>query len=145
MKASTLLIGTIVLISFFGFLAFQIKKQKNPDITLKEFLNSGKEPPSMKTILIGLVFGIVFGFIDNAGLWFGMDALDKYLPGGPLTKAGYGNTYSDFLGATLGTFIGIIFKTLMPVDNIPIWADTIGILIGCLLGIFIPKALTGKN
>ena len=84
-------------------------------------------------------FGIVFGFIDNAGLWFGINSLEKYIPGGILDKAGWGNTYSDFLGATLGTSIAIILKTFMPISNVPIWTDSIGVLIGCILGIYIPK------
>jgi len=45
------------------------------------------------------------------------------------------------LGATLGTFVGLILKNLSSVENTPIWAEIIGIVIGCLLGILIPKLI----
>lgn len=56
---------------------------------------------------------IVFGFIDNAGLFFGgvyLEELFAKLPAADDANvlAGYGNTYSDFLGAFLGTFCGLI-------------------------------------
>ena len=34
-------------------------------------------PPS-KTVMVGMVSGMVFGFIDNAGLFLGMDVLDPF-------------------------------------------------------------------
>ena len=58
---------------------------------------------------------------------------------------GYGNTFSDFLGSFLGTFAGVIIKNITGVTDTPIWSDTIGIVIGCLLGIYIPSAITGKK
>lgn len=45
------------------------------------------------------------------------------------------------MGATLGTFVGLILKNLSSVENTPIWAEIIGIVIGCLLGILIPKLI----
>ena len=111
-----------------------------------EFINNGKLP-SLKNILIGLLFGVVFGFLDNFGLWIGINKLEKYLPGGLLTKAALGNTYSDFLGATIGTSISIIAKDSVNYDNDnePIWINSIGIFIGCILGLFLGRLITNTN
>lgn len=89
---------------------------------------------------------IVFGFIDNAGLFFGgvyLEELFEKLPGGDDANvlAGYGNTYSDFLGSFLGTFCGLIIANITSVNDGPIWANSLGIVIGCLLGILIPKMI----
>ena len=151
MNAIYFLLLSLMLILITGLFAFIIhnkvqKKKKKKKKTFLEFINRG-EIPEFKQLLIGASFGIVFGFIDNAGLWFGMNALDKYLPGGPLTKAALGNTFSDFLGATFGTFISIILFDLLDYDDNdqPIWTNAIGIVIGCIIGLYIPRLITGKS
>lgn len=101
--------------------------------------------PSLLSILTGMAANIVFGIIDNGGLFFGMSALDPFLPEGELTRAGLGNTFSDGLGAFLGTFSGVIIKSITKIDDTPIWSDAVGIVIGCLLGLYIPKYITGKQ
>jgi hypothetical protein len=101
--------------------------------------------PSLVSILTGMASNIVFGMIDNGGLFFGMDALNPFLPKGDLTRAGLGNTFSDGLGAFLGTFSGIIIKSITKVNDTPLWSDAIGIVIGCLIGLYVPKYITGKN
>ena len=88
---------------------------------------------------------IIFGFIDNAGLFFGMDALDPYLPGGELTKAGYGNTFSDALGVSLGTFIGFMVEKASDIKETSLIGDIIGIVLGCLLGVMLPKLIMCKG
>ena len=143
-NVTNLIIGSVILIIVTGIIAYNTEKKNNPELSVSEFL-SFSPFPSLKSIMTGMTSGLVFGFIDNAGLWFGMDALDPYLPGGALTKAGYGNTFSDFLGSFLGTFAGIIIKNVTGITDTPLWSDTIGVVIGCLLGIFIPAAITGKQ
>lgn len=95
--------------------------------------------------MLSLIFGIIFGFIDNIGLWFGISKLEKYMYGGTKMKAALGNTYSDGMGALVGTCISIIAKDLYNYDDnddkAPLWVDPIGIVIGCLIGIFIGKLL----
>ena len=142
-KLIILILSTVILILGFFLISFYIvntklRKKNKKQLSLKNFFNNNSDLKIGK-LLIGMSFGIVFGFIDNAGLWFGINSLEKYIPGGILDKAGWGNTYSDFLGATLGTSIAIILKTFMPISNVPIWTDSIGVLIGCILGIYIPK------
>lgn len=142
-KLIILILSTIILILGFFLISFYIvntklRKKNKKQLSIKKFFNNNSDLKIGK-LLIGMSFGIVFGFIDNAGLWFGINSLEKYIPGGILDKAGWGNTYSDFLGATLGTSIAIILKTFIPISNVPIWTDSIGVLIGCILGIYIPK------
>jgi hypothetical protein len=143
-RASSLIFWSIVLIVVVGSIAFRMEKKKNPDLTVKQFLSLSPFP-STKSIMTGMASGLVFGFIDNAGLWFGMDALDPHLPKGPLTKAGLGNTYSDAVGSFLGTFAGVIIQNMTGIKEVPIWSEAVGVVMGCLLGILIPRALTGKT
>ena len=145
-----ILANIVILFSFF-FIAYwyklyTLKKKGKHPITIIEFLNTGKLP-SLRDLLVGLSFGIVFGFLDNFGLWMGMDSLGKYIPGNALTKSAWGNTYSDFLGATTGTFIAIMAEDYFNYndDNEPIWINTVGIFIGCILGMIIGKMITGKS
>lgn len=100
---------------------------------------------TFKQVLVGMMSNLIFGFIDNAGLFFGMDALDPFISGGELTKAGFGNTFSDALGSFLGTFVGTSIQNYTLVTDWPLYAEVIGIIIGCLLGVYIPQAITGKK
>lgn len=124
------------------------------------------EKPGLSVIIPGLVFGLVFGFIDNAGLISGLEALDtpfsvisKLLIGSPPsdknslkryneklegTTSGLGNLFSDGLGVTLGAFFGNLATRLFPSKiQQPIWVDMVGVSLGCILGIIIP--ITLKN
>lgn len=147
-----LIVVSLVLILFFGMLDYMVTNNEHkkgrpnaPDLSIVKFLNNGIDNPSMKSILVGMSSGMVFGFIDNAGLFFGMNALDPYLPGGPLSKAGYGNTYSDALGSFLSVFIGNLIQKSTGINNTPMWAESVGIIVGCLIGIYIPSMITGKK
>ena len=144
-----LLLGTVIMISLSIGVAFHVVNSKrvekgDRELTFMEFVNNDSKV-TLKQIIVGMSFGMIFGFIDNFGLWYGMDYLDPYLPGGNLTKAGYGNTYSDFIGSTMGTSISIILNTLYPVDEAPIWVNSLGIILGCLLGLYIPRYLSGRS
>jgi len=141
----------VIFLSFIVFLTYYLynyilKKKKKDTVSFSSYINQGNIPP-IKSVIVGLIFGIVFGFIDNFGLWMGLNHIEKYLPGGLLTKSGIGNIYSDFIGVVLGTSISIIAKELIDYNNDdqPLWVNTIGIVIGCILGMFIGILLTGKN
>ena len=138
-----LLTVSLLLIVGSGYAAFQSEKKKKPGLTLVQFL--GVNPmPSAKSVGVGMASGMIFGFIDNAGLFFGMDALEPFLPKNNLIAAGLGNTYSDALGGFLGTFCGIIVTNMTGIYEYPVWSETFGIIIGCLMGVYIPALLTGK-
>ena len=79
-----LTIRTIIMISLSLSIAYKTVNNKKresgePEVSVKEFINNGKTV-SLKQILVGMSFGMIFGFIDNFGLWYGMDYLDPYLP-----------------------------------------------------------------
>lgn len=106
----------------------------------------GLQPfPSIIAIFTGMIANIVFGIIDNGGLFFGMKALEPFMPSGELTRAGLGNTYSDTLGAFLGTFVGVIIRNWTRIDDTPLWANAVGITVGCLIGLYVPRYLTGMR
>ena len=122
-------------------------------MTVQEwFMGKRSWRPSPQSFAIGMASGLVFGFIDNFGLFFGMSALDGLIknkaPGGryELLQAGWGNTFSDGVGAFLGTFGGKIITDLSYVEgwtteedeNYPIVAEAIGIILGCMLGMLVP-------
>lgn len=144
------IIFTIVLVVVSFLVSFYVvnkyrKKNNKPELDIISFLNN-EQKLSFRSVFVGMSFGLVFGFIDNAGLWLGLTSFQKYIPGGILTKSGWGNTYSDGLGATLGTSVAVILKTIYPLETeSPIWVDTIGIILGCILGIYIPRLITGKK
>ena len=99
-----------------------------------------KDEMNLKIIVGGIMFGLIFGFMDNYFLITGLDIFEKYLPQDNKLKAGWGNTFSDFLGSILGTFISIIFINIFEIDQnkVPIWTNSIGMVIGCILGMYIP-------
>jgi hypothetical protein len=138
---------SLLLILGSGYVSYSLYMKNNPKSNFNEWLNGKKF--SMKSVMVGMASGVVFGFIDNAGLFFGMDALNPFLKELGITgeneKAGWGNTYSDFLGSSMGTFIGSIIISKTKIEESPIWADMLGIIVGCILGIYIPKALVGDK
>lgn len=155
MNLQRLLIVSTILIVIAGIFAFRVKKRKNPDLTMRQFLDLDMKflfsCDGLKVTMVGMAGGLMFGFIDNAGLWFGMDALEDKLRSMGITDAntlgGYGNTYSDAVGAFLGTFVSVIVSeyTNVDINNTPIWANAIGIIIGCLIGMYFGKMFGAKK
>jgi len=64
---------------------------------------------------------------------------------GKLTQAGIGNTYSDFLGSFLATFVGVLILNMSNISNVSILSEIVGIVIGCLLGIALPRLVSNKT
>ena len=133
----------IVVILSFAYLSYYIinnnhKKDPHDSKSFYKFLVG--EKISFKDLLTGLSFGIIFGFLDNFGLLIGISEITKNLPISNLAKSAIGNTYSDFLGASVGTFISIILKSYTNYDDSgkPFWLNMVGITSGCILGYFIP-------
>jgi len=160
-----LLLMSVGLIIGFGYLAFTMAKKKKIEdegssLSLSEFLlgehvvnEDGKFELSklfnmrfLKAFGIGATSSFIFGFIDNAGLFQGMASMDPFLPGGSLTKAAFGNTFSDGLGAFIGTFIGYMIITITGMkDTTPLLSEVVGVVAGCLFAIPVMARLTGKS
>ena len=86
----------------------------------------------------GIIFMMVFGIIDNAGIVLGMDIFNPIVNmfGDPKLSAMLGNTFSDVLGAIGGLMISWLFLKLFkvkPMENI--FSELIGVTIGCLIPI----------
>ena len=149
-KLSNLLYGSLAIIIIVGGICFtylkrHYKEKENRDYTLTEFINGEDLDkagfPKIKNVIVGMVFGMVFGFIDNAGMFFGMDALEPFLPVEGFVAAGIGNTYSSVLGAFLAAFLSNVIKISTGVDSVPVWSDAAGILVGAVGGIYIPPLI----
>jgi len=155
-----ILVIILVAIGTTGYASFQVWKDKQKllnkerlaenkiPLTIKQFIN-GSDNSNM-AIIVGMASGVIFGFIDNFGLFTGMSILDpilKKLPGAsdPNVFAGYGNTFSDAIGAFLGTFGGRLISDKFNKDEYPIWTEAVGIIIGCLIGIFVGKMVSGNK
>ena len=139
----------ILIISLAFFIAYKVRKyslknKSKKNQTFMQWFNQGKITP--KGLFVSLLFGIVFGFLDNFFLWMGIDNMTSFIPGGTLTKGAWGNTYSDFIGATVGAAIASIGVDLVGVDTSPpIWINAIAMPIGCIIGMLIGKAITTRN
>ena len=145
-KLSNLLWGSVIIILLVGGLCYNYLKthyqdKENREFTITEFINGTNSMPPMKNILVGMVFGTVFGFIDNAAMFFGMDALEPFLPTEGFIAAGLGNTYSSVLGAFLASFLSNVIKISTGVESVPVWSDAAGIIVGAILGIYIPPMI----
>lgn len=108
------------------------------------FMGFAGDAATIGGILVGFVSSTIFGLIDNGGLYFGMSSLDpifRSMKMDDLESAGWGNTFSDFLGAFLGTFIGKFVEKMSGVEKTALWSEVIGIVLGCILGIYIPKVI----
>ena len=120
-----------------------------------------------KNILCGLMLGLVFGFLDNFGLFFGSATLDgifyplgmrfakNVLPSGTEATnvhgfandmmAGFGNTFSDMMGVVLGSAALEIAKAGMAVDPTFWIGDILSMMIGCLAGVLAPSIVKNSG
>ncbi len=95
-----------------------------------------------RALSLGLAF-IIFGFLDNAIMLISGDLIDKTLAVtlgvSTLFAAGLGNTISDALGISAGRVVEQYFEAHLPKGDPPkalvIFAETLGIIIGCLCGL----------
>lgn len=98
---------------------------------------------TLRGIVLGGVFGFVFGLIDNLFLFIGLDNLIKYFPGNHMMKSGWSNTYSDVIASFVGTFAGSIMQTITKShgEEFPLWANSLGIFFGCVAGMYIGRVV----
>ena len=60
---------------------------------------------------------------------------------GSLTNAGVGNTYSDLLGSFLSTFVAVLISNASGITETSLISETIGIGLGCILGIVLARTI----
>jgi hypothetical protein len=144
-KAFTFILFVFVFLFSLSLITYRIKnvkyKKKNgKNMPFWTFLNGADRLPHWHDIIFGMVFGVVFGFLDNLFLFLGIDSLKEFMPSSSILQAGLGNTISDLIGAITGTYMTVIAKELFYYDDdaSPIWATTVGITLGCLLGLYLP-------
>lgn len=129
----------LIILTYFSFKNHNNVKKKNGEqsVSFYEFFNRTKKPLEYKTVLIGLIFGFLFGFIDNVGLVFGLDNFEHLIRGGTIIKATIGNTYSDGIGAFIGSAVSVIAKDYYgyDIEREPVWVNFAGVVIGCLAGV----------
>ena len=95
----------------------------------------------IKRFSVGASFSLVFGLIDNLGLFIGMGALEDTLMKmgyDSIVAAGLGNTFSDALGALAGGWVSaMLYKILKVKGEGTISQQIIGVTVGCLIPVFI--------
>jgi hypothetical protein len=64
---------------------------------------------------------------------------------GKLTQAGIGNTFSDCIGAFLATFVGVLIVNMSKISKTSLLSEVFGIVVGCLIGIMIPRMISPKS
>ena len=122
-----------------------LRRRGEQPVSLIYWMNQGEI--TMKGVLTSMVFGLVFGFVDNFFLWMGYDKLLKFVPGGGLTRAAWANTYSDFIGAVVGAGVASLVFDSFGVQSAlisPVWADALSIPLGAVLGMHVGKLVTGR-
>lgn len=151
-KGIYFIVVSILLIVATSIIAFQVenynlKKNNKPTIGFLDFLN--RETKSIlrsRTILIGIVFGFMFGLIEIWGIWGGLEYLKFFMPEGQLTQAALGEIYSSIMAVFIGTFLShaakIIYK---PHQKIPIWTDALGVTIGGLFALFVARIVSTRK
>lgn len=96
--------------------------------------------------LAGCSFMIVFGIIDNLGLFIGMDAIENYIINKGYTSliaAGIGNAFSDFIGALVGGIVATSLYKILDIksEDVTITQQAIGVTIGCMIPVIIAMLL----
>ncbi len=108
------------------------------------FIN-GEQPFTARGMLLSMCSGFVFGLVDNCTLFFGLDALDPFLPGDELTRAGWANAFSGGVGAFASAFAASAIYLTTGFRGGPVYGDAIGVVAGCIAGIYIARKITGKK
>ena len=131
----------IIFICVTTYLVYYFFAKKNNSFI--QFLNNTEKTKlSLKKIIVGFTFGFIFGFIDNVGFGFGLSHIEKNLKYSNKINGLIANTYSDVMGAIIGTLISVIVDKVWKVDaeenygDLPIYINALSIGFGCITGIF---------
>lgn len=142
MNLKTFLLLNVALIVGSVYIVWYVRNQNEEEyVSLHKIIN--RDNLTLRAILIGSIFGFVFGFIDNLFLVIGLNNIEHLFPGDLLTKSGLGNTYSDVVASFIGTFIAYFMTiyTNSQEDEFPLWANSLGMFVGCLVGLYVGKGI----
>lgn len=136
--------GTLVFIVTAGAIAFWAQSKEQ---SFGQWFNGDH---SLESVLVGMVYGLLFGFIDSILLLIGVEGLGSVyekLPGGKSNTmvALYGNTYSSVISGFGSTFVGDIISSRVKVHKGPIWGQPVGLFAGCLIVILGRIAFGGRH
>lgn len=113
------------------------------DVSLLRWLD---QDITAASIVIGMAAGVVFGCMDNLLLMIGITSLDSVLKNLPFGNdssalAGYGNAFSGFVSLFVSTFLsrGLASTTGVDPDKAPLWASSMGLVLGSVIGIVLPR------
>jgi len=151
LATSTLLGLTLFVMALSWILLVKKDKSSNKppeeQITLTQFLDLNNI--SLKSVLVGMTQGFVFGTIDNFGMALGIDGIETMLKAkgleNPATIAGLSNLYSSLFGSVMGSCLEKAIVKYSEVDNTPWWGNLVGILFGSLAGIQLSKLVQPKQ
>jgi hypothetical protein len=139
-----------LLVAYCAFLlvstaALAYSTRRDRDTTFLAWLDADN---STKSVVVGLVGGVVFGLIDNTLLYMGIAALEKQLRRLPFgaddtVMAGYGNAVSGAFSALVATFAGRAVSDLTGADleKSPLWTTSLGFLVGGVVGVLVPRLI----
>lgn len=148
-RVAAVLVGSVVFIAATAAWAYHSQKCAAKRCSFAALLNRNA---SAKSIAMGVAKGMVFGLMDAALLYVGMDAFEgvfRTLPGGgeELVRAGYGNAYSNGVSAFSSAFGGVALSAMTGVGegDSPLWANALGVVVGGVVGIAVPRQLVGRR
>jgi hypothetical protein len=105
-----------------------------------------------KALLVGAGAGFAFGFLDNCFMFMGMSSMDSLFRRLPYAEddrmlAGYGNAVSSTISAFASSFVGKLIneETGLNSRDAPLWAMSVGLLLGSLLGMYVPRVILGAK
>ena len=100
----------------------------------------------IKRFGVGASFMMVFGLVDNLGLFVGMAAIENWITRmgfDAQIAAGIGNTFSDMIGVMFGGIISTaLYKLLKIKGEGTMIQSLVGVTIGCMLPVIIKIIIT---
>jgi len=90
---------------------------------------------------------MVFGIIDNLGLFIGMSVVEKWIMNmgfDSQVAAGIGNTFSDTIGVMLGGAVSVALYKILKVkkEGTTFLQKLVGVFIGCMIPVIIKIVIT---
>jgi len=149
-KTVVIFVVTWALIVASAQIAFRMTKENDhPDLTWSEFLNLETSHLTTKSgirlLFIGLSTGFLFGFLNNAGVWQGLDALSVMGSGVKPSSVNNASQVSEIVNdlfiTAISTYINIAIyeKADVTLRQVPLWASLTGTFLGSLVGIWVGK------